>query len=309
MFISVLKMVLPVFITFLLGYFAKEKQIIKIGGLEGLKTLVSHFTLPAVLCYAFATANYSQTIVFIGLTVFISCILGLIIGFALKKFAKPYPRYFPFLLTNFEGGMLGYSLFGLLYPNAISNFAMFDVGQTLCAFTVFITTLKAVNGEKPTLGGVLKGMISNQIFIAIMIGLISGICGIGAWLQGDKVGQIIQESIQFIAAPTSMIILFIVGYELNFVKELIAPVLKTVMFRVLVMGTLLIISNAVIFTFVPYDKSIFVAMLLAYSLPAPYIIPLFSETIEDKAYISTTLSIQTLLGILFFIGIAIFSLM
>ena len=309
MFISVLKMVLPVFITFLLGYFAKEKQIIKIGGLEGLKTLVSHFTLPAVLCYAFATANYSQTIVFIGLTVFISCILGLIIGFALKKFAKPYPRYFPFLLTNFEGGMLGYSLFGLLYPNAISNFAMFDVGQTLCAFTVFITTLKAVNGEKPTLGGVLKGMISNQIFIAIMIGLISGICGIGAWLQGDKVGQIIQESIQFIAAPTSMIILFIVGYELNFVKELIVPVLKTVMFRILVMGTLLIISNAVIFTFVPYDKSIFVAMLLAYSLPAPYIIPLFSETIEDKAYISTTLSIQTLLGILFFIGIAIFSLM
>ena len=309
MFISVLKMVLPVFITFLLGYFAKEKQIIKIGGLEGLKTLVSHFTLPAVLCYAFATANYSQTIVFIGLTVFISCVLGLIIGFALKKFAKPYPRYFPFLLTNFEGGMLGYSLFGLLYPNAISNFAMFDVGQTLCAFTVFITTLKAVNGEKPTLGGVLKGMISNQIFIAIMIGLISGICGIGAWLQGDKVGQIIQESIQFIAAPTSMIILFIVGYELNFVKELIVPVLKTVMFRILVMGTLLIISNAVIFTFVPYDKSIFVAMLLAYSLPAPYIIPLFSETIEDKAYISTTLSIQTLLGILFFIGIAIFSLM
>ena len=205
--------------------------------------------------------------------------------------------------------MLGYSLFGLLYPNAISNFAMFDVGQTLCAFTVFITTLKAVNGEKPTLGGVLKGMISNQIFIAIMIGLISGICGIGAWLQGDKVGQIIQESIQFIAAPTSMIILFIVGYELNFVKELIVPVLKTVMFRILVMGTLLIISNAVIFTFVPYDKSIFVAMLLAYSLPAPYIIPLFSETIEDKAYISTTLSIQTLLGILFFIGIAIFSLM
>ena len=53
-----------------------------------------------------------------------------------------------FLTTNFEGGMMGYALFGLLYAGQTKLFAMVDIGQTLFAFTVFLMTLKAVGGEK-----------------------------------------------------------------------------------------------------------------------------------------------------------------
>ena len=42
-------------------------------------------------------------------------------------------------------------------------------------------------------------------------------------------------------------------------------------------------------------------------LPAPFIIPLFADTGEDGAYISTTLSVGTLMTVVFFIGIAAYS--
>ena len=49
-------------------------------------------------------------------------------------------------------------------------------------------------------------------------------------------------------------------------------------------------------------------VMLGFSLPAPFIIPLFADVGEHGEYISTTLSVQALLSIVMFAGIAVFSL-
>jgi len=85
-------------------------------------------------------------------------------------------------------------------------------------------------------------------------------------------------------------------------------VLKTVGLRLLVMGGLLALGTVFVFSIIPFEKPLFVAMLLAYSLPAPFIIPLYANAAEDGEYISTTLSVQTLVSIALFAGIAIYTL-
>ena len=48
--------------------------------------------------------------------------------------------------------------------------------------------------------------------------------------------------------------------------------------------------------------------LLGWSLPAPFIIPLYADLGKDGEYISTTLSMETIVSILLFIGIPAYSL-
>ncbi|HNW86512.1 MAG TPA: hypothetical protein PLP25_01355 [Candidatus Limiplasma sp.] len=306
--LSILQMVLPVLLTFGIGLVCKRKNVFGQEGLKGLKAVVSNVTLPVVLFNAFFTAQYSGKIALMFATVFISCVLGLLAGFALRRWMKPYGKFLPFLLTNFEGGMLGYALYGLLYAGQTQRFAMVDIGQTVCAFTVFLATLRAVGGEKPTVGSLVRNMFTNPVFIGILLGVALGALGVGQWIGTTPAGPIVNDVIRFIAAPTSTLILIIVGYELSFRRELMKPVLKTVGLRLLVMGGLLALGTVFVFSIIPFEKPLFVAMLLAYSLPAPYIIPLFADVTGHAEYLSTTLSVQTLVSILMFIAIAAYSL-
>jgi len=308
MFLSILQMVLPVLLAFGLGYLCNRRKLFGAEGLKGLKAVVGNITLPVVLFSAFFTAEYSGKIALTFGTVFLSCGLGLLAGFGLRRFVKPYGRFLPFLTTNFEGGMMGYALFGLLYAGQTKIFAMVDIGQTMFAFTVFLTALKAVGGRKTTLRELLTNMVRNPVFVAIVLGVLLGALGAGRWVQGTAAWPVLSAVLTFIAAPTSALILIIVGYELSFKRALMRPVLKTVGLRLLVMAALLGLDALVIFSVIPFEKSLFVALMLAYSLPAPYIIPLYADMEGDGEYISTALSVMTLVSIALFAGIAAYSL-
>ena len=50
------------------------------------------------------------------------------------------------------------------------------------------------------------------------------------------------------------------------------------------------------------------ALMLHYTLPAPFIIPLFADLGDDAEYVSTTLSLGTVLAVVLFFFLAAFSL-
>jgi len=112
----------------------------------------------------------------------------------------------------------------------------------------------------------------------------------------------------FVTAPTAGIILIIVGYELSLNKELLRPVLKTVAFRLAVYAVILAVVSTIIFQVIPFDKKLFMALLVMYSLPAPFIIPLYADVKEDGGYISSTLSVGTLVMVVLYAGIVGYSL-
>lgn len=307
MALQVIQMVLPIVVLLGLGMVCRRKNIFDMNGLAGLKAVVGDICLPVVLFNAFFTAHYSAAVALIFVLVYAGFGLALALGFAMRKLVAPHGKFFPFLLTSAEGGMLGYALYGVLMGEQ-SGFAAADLGQTVFAYTAFLGFLALTDGRKPTAGGLVKNMVTNKCCIGMALGILLGVLGVGQWVLAGPAAGIVTEVISMIAAPTSALVLLVVGYELDLDKTLLRPVAVTVLCRLAVMGCLLALVSFVLFHIVSYDKGLQIALMILYALPAPFIIPLFADVGKEGKYISTSLSIHTLCTILLFIAIAAFSL-
>lgn len=307
MILQVIQMVLPIILVLILGTQCRRREWIRPEGLAGIKTVVSDICLPVVLFNAFFTARYSAAVALVFAAVFSGFLLALLAGFALRKAASPHEKFFPLLLTSAEGGMLGYALYGVLMGEQ-SGFAAVDLGQTVFAYTVFLGTLSLTDGRKPSAKALFQNMVTNKCCIGMALGILLGVCGAGQWVLSGPAGGIVSQAISTVTAPTSALVLLIVGYELELDRKLLRPVAVTVACRLLVMGVLLAAVSFLVFRLVPYDRGLQIALMILYSLPAPFIIPLFADVGEEGTYISTTLSVHTLCTVLLFAAIAAYRL-
>ncbi len=305
--LQVFQMVLPIIVMLALGFFCRKKNVFDARGLAGIKSVVSDICLPVVLFNAFFTAHYSSAVALTFAAVYLGYAAALAAGYALRKLAAPHEKFFPFLLARAEGGMLGYALYGVLMGEQ-SGFAAVDLGQTVFAYTAFLGCLSLTDGRKVSAGALIKNMVGNKCCIGMALGILLGVLGVGQWVLDSAAGGVVTGLISMITAPTSALVLLIVGYELELDRSLLKSVAVTVLCRLAVMGVLLAAVSALVFRFVPYDRSLQIAFMILYALPAPFIIPLFADVGEEGKYISTTLSVHTLCTVLLFAAIAAYSL-
>ena len=309
MITQILSMVLPVLAMILLGRLCATKGILNDERHAGLKSIIGDILLPVVLFNAFFTAQYDGKLLLVFAMVFSSCLLALLAGFALKRFVKPYDRYMPLLMTSFEGGMLGYALYALVAgQDQTSIYAMVDIGQTMFAYTVFLAALKSAEGGRMSPKAMVSNMIHNKACIGMTLGIVLGALGVHKAIAPTAFGTVLASLISFITAPTSALILLVVGYQLNFSKKLMKPVAITLALRTGVMAVIFGVVSLVLFAIIPYDKLLMLALMLQYTLPAPFIIPLFADLKEDGEYVSTSLSMGTLVSVFLFVFVAAFSL-
>ena len=307
MMIFILEMVLPVLIMIILGFTCRNKGWVTKEGMVGIKAFISKVCIPVILFRAFYVAEYNWNSLIMFVIIFICCCLALVIGYFLRRFVANSP-VLPFLLSGFEVGMLGYPLFGLVVgTDKLYYLATLDLGQTFFVYTVFLALLKGLAGNKPSLGKSLIEMSKNTAMRGVALGIIFGVTGLGTKLLDSMIGGIFQASVDMIVSPTVALILVMVGYELSLKKNLIGPVFKTILFRILINGFLLVIASLIIFQIIPFDKNMMIALMLLFSLPASFIIPIYAEGEQEAEFISTTLSVNTLVTVLLYILIVIYS--
>lgn len=95
----------------------QREKLIRPEGIEGLQALVMNFTLLISLFYTFYRASIKADTVIFPVTFFGVTAGGIFAGRLLCKLLKEKDIYFPFTLTGYEAGMLGYALFGILLGN------------------------------------------------------------------------------------------------------------------------------------------------------------------------------------------------
>ena len=309
MITEILSKVLPVLVMIALGRLCETKQIINDEQHAGLKAIVGDILLPVVLFQAFFTADYGKRMLLVFVLVFVGYGAALAAGYALRRFVKPYDRFMPLLMTSAEGGMLGYALYALLCgADQTKTYAMVDIGQTVFAYTVFLTALKAAGGEKMTPKFIVKNIVTNKACIGMLSGIVLGALGVYRAIDGTAAGEIVSSLLSFITAPTSALILIIMGYQLHVSRQLLRLVLTTMGLRLGVLAVVCTAVSGILFAVIPFDKGLLLALMLQYSLPAPFIIPLFADMGDDAEYVSTTLSLGTVLAVLLFFLLTAFSL-
>jgi len=285
-FFSVLPIVAPVFIALLIGYFSKRKRLVTPGGIEGMKALVMNFALPAAVDTDMAV---------VVITMFCCGLTGLLLGKLLRWLLRQKQDLLPFLVTSYETGMLGYGLYIMLFSQAqVSNFAMIDLGEAAFAFTIYIGLLNARKGVDAKSS--LRSMVKTPMIWAVVAGIALGATGIGRMLDASPIGPAISEVLAYISAPT--------GIELEWTKEYMKDALVAAGLRFCVMALLCFLAVNVIFLFLPFNEYLFWGLVLVFSLPAPYILPLFISGEKDNAYVATSLALYTVISIVLFTVIA-----
>jgi predicted permease len=294
--IRVIETALPVFVALALGMLCRKTGFLNREAIDALKKVVINVTLPAVLVGAFATAEYSATTIVLPVLVYLLCCVALVLGFVLVRFFRIKGRLAPFVSTGFEAGMLGYALFALLLPEvSVSKFAILDLGQTLFVFTLF----KILLSGKTDLKAIGRDMVHTPILWAVLAGVLIGATGLFGLLENTGLSGILTSVTDFVAAPTGMIILLTVGYDLVLGEIPWKKTIGLVSLRLVVMAVILgiaVLLNRTVLQGIMFEW----AMVLMVILPPPYVIPVFGDEPEERVQIASALSAMTLLTMVLF---------
>ena len=297
--ISVLETALPVFLALAMGMLCRKKNFISRDGVDTLKKVIINLTLPFALFASFATAEYTLNSLIVPVIIFVTCTIMLGLGFLVIRITRTKSKLSPFLASGFEAGMLGIPLFGLLFPGQASQFAILILGQEIFVFTLYKMLLTGKTSPK----AIIKDFLTSPTLIAVILGLIVGATGLFNKLGDWGVAGIITSVTDFLSAPTAMIILLTVGYDLV-LKEI--PWKKTIGMlgmRIGIAGSmlaLLILLNRTLLNGMIFEG----AAVLLFMLPPPYVIPVFADEPSERVQISSALSALTLVTMVLF---AVFS--
>ena len=162
----------PVILMVLIGFFCRKTEMITTEGMEGVKTLATSLMLPVLLFHTLATTEYtSATIAVIGIML-LALSAAFIIGMLIKRAVPSAGIFFPFLVTSFEGGRLGYPLYAVLCGEArLSNIATLDIANTIFVFTVFLAFLTASVNGKVQPSEMISNVLHSPVFWGVFLGI------------------------------------------------------------------------------------------------------------------------------------------
>ena len=300
--IQVLQTILPVIVMLAIGIICRKTGLINREGIGALKNVVVNITLPAVLLNAFATTSYTFMDVVVPLLMFAVCFIAWALGKAGGKVLRMPSRFVPFLTTGFEAGMLGYALFEMLYgAGRTAEFARFDLGQVLFVFTVYKLLL---GREKADLGKLAREMVFSPIIIAIVVGVLLGATGLYRALEPSGISGVFDACTAFVSAPTSAIILLTIGYDLVLGDIPWASTGKVVALRFVIMMVLRTAFILILNTLWP-TAGLAAAINVMFILPPPFVLPVFADDADQRVYVSSALSVSTLVAIAGFAVLAV----
>ena len=291
---TVIGTVLPVFLALALGMLCRGRQMLTREGVDALKKVAINLTLPFVLFDAFAKAEYSLQALAQPVLVFVLCCGALGLGMLVIRISGSKSRLAPFLASGFEAGMLGYALFVMLFPEvSTAKFAILDLGQTLFVFTLY----KILLSGKRDFKAVGRDMVTSPVLWAVALGVAAGATGLYADL-GQWTG-VVESVTGFMAAPTGVLILLSVGYDLVLREIPWGKTAGLIAMRLGVMAVMLAVIVALNRTVL--NGMIFEgAAVLMLILPPPYVIPVFADEPAERAQISSALSALTLVTVILF---------
>lgn len=292
--IAILQTALPVFLALGLGMLCRSRGFLTREGVDALKKVVLNITLPAVLLNAFASTQYTLQTIALPVLMFLVCCLALVLGHLVIRVSGMKSRLAPFLAAGFEAGMLGYALFVLLFPGeSTSRFAILDLGQTLFVFTLY----KVLLSGKKDMKAIGKDMVTSPILWAVFVGVLLGATGLYR-VMGDFRG-ILDSATDFVSAPTGMIILLTVGYDLVLGdipwKKTAGLIAMRLAVMAVCLGVLLGLNRWVLGGMILPGAAVLMCLL-----PPPYVIPVFADEPAERVQISSALSALTLVTMILF---------
>ncbi|MCC7206670.1 MAG: AEC family transporter [Anaerolineae bacterium] len=300
----IINRVLPIFLLIGLGYGLRRTQFLPEQTIADLRKLVVNLALPAVLFLSFLQMELQLSYVLIFAAIFLLCVALYVLGVqAARRFGFNHP-YFPFLMTGFEYGMLGVSLFGGAYGlDKIGYIAVMDLGHELFIWFVFLALLLRKRDGLQSTAQIVGSFFRSPVILGVLAGIALNVLGARQFLyEGPIVGGVI-SALGFLSNMTIPLILIIVGYGIRLDSRGLRDALPVIGIRLAVVIPVAFALNLILIRTVlnlPYAFEVALFTLLI--LPPPFIIPLYmkADTGEQREYVNNVLTLYTVVSIAIF---------
>lgn len=304
--LSLLSKILPVIFLFIIGHWFNRTGFITQNSVGELKKLVVNVFLPSLLFISFSKSNFEARYLIIVVTVFIACTALLGMGIVIKKMLKIQSPYFPTLLTGFEAGMLGYSLYaGVFGAENVFKFAVIDLGQVTFVFFILVSLLvQYKEGRKSGFFSMFSSFAKNPVIIAIFLGIIMQKTRLMGILQSIPFTQALLQTLSMLSSLTVPLICLVIGYEIKFEKGSVQKSIQAIGLRyILLLPLAIFINSFIISSLLGLDRAFSAALMTMFTLPPPFIIPLYisDENLEEKQFVFNTISLSTIVSIIMFL--------
>lgn len=303
---TVIVRVLPVLIILSLGNLIRARGMLSAESADQLRGIVVNVALPAVLFTAFLEMDLDASYLGLFLTIGLACFLLLGYGFLLRRLAGIDHDYFPYLMTGFEFGMVGITLFGSAYGLAnVGYIAIVDLSHEMFIWFVLATLLAAKRDGRASLRGIVRGFATSPLIIAIIAALALNLLGIADWFAEMPIGAALMRTFDFIGGLLIPLILILIGYGMRLTWSGFVASLGVVVSRLVVLVPAALAINAlVIRRWLDLDPVFELAVFTFFILPPPYIVPLFmpAERARERVYVNNVLSVYTAVSLAIFIG-------
>lgn len=302
--LHVAMIVLPILFCASLGMAARAKKFITPEQISGMPQFVIQFALPCVLFNSCLTAEISgESLGSMAIALAFS-LTGAVLAFRVRKKHLPYSNL-PMLACSMETGMLGIPLVILLFGSAEAyRMGVLDLAQSFVCIPV-ISILTADTGSSPSLGKLLKKVISSPLMLCSLAGLTLNLLGVRSILDQIGVLQLITACTSFVGEPISALMLFCVGFNFSFTKEDRGGIFKVCGAH---LGLHLLFAGAaqlLLCLFPSVDPMTRWVMLLYFTLPGSYLTPALGKTEKEQVVISSACSLLTLFSLVVFTIIAV----
>ena len=287
----------PVLVVLLLGFFLRKKNLLSREGNQAMKHLVTTFMLPVVLFHALATVHYTKETLLVIAALMACELIGFGTGFALRGKMGKFGRLLPFFLCSFEGGMIGYPLYGILCGEEnLGNIAMIDIANTIFTFTLFLALLMATVSGTFTMKAMLSNIAHSTVFWGVFLGIAAGATGIMGRFLMTGAGSVYLSVKDMITSPVSCIIILAVGYDLQLDREMLKECIRPVLMRMAVMSVMLC-ALLLLMRGVFSQREMRIALMLYLFMPPTYVVSAYTKERDDAAFVSTATSLYTLISI------------
>ena len=310
-FAVTLNQVLPILLLIILGNQLRKRQWIEDSTVEGLKWLALNIALPAVLFASFLNMELKFSYLAVMVVIFALCVCMYGLGWTVQRLFKINHPYFPLLVTGFEFGMLGVSLFGTSYGmEAIGYIAVIGLGHEFFIWFPFLSILLIKRDKVRDVTKLATAFLKAPPIIAILLGVALNLLGAKEALYAWPVLGGVMATLKFTGQMTIPLILIIVGYGFRLEAHGLRDVLLTVAFRMACLIPLALLLNAFFLRDALHLHPAFQAGLFTMLiLPPPFIIPLFMrpEDQEERRFVNNVLTVNTVISLAVFAIYLIFN--
>ena len=300
----------PVIFMLALGFFAKRFKIISDEQNGGIKKLIFSILLPILVFNATFTMSVAPEYMKISGFMFGLQCVTLLLGAIIFRFVKnDYSHISPYMMTTIEGGNAFYPLYISLVGTGFSSyFVLLDVPGIFMIFLVIPLVLARRTAGGTSAKQMLKNIYTNPIVCALLSGIILNLTGVTKLFMQTPVFPVYEALASTATTPIGALILFTLGHSLTIEKENLAPMIVTIIIRIVLMGGVIALAFA-LFPWILSDLQLKIAVILFLMSPPAFGLPLVLGGIYkkagDDAYCSTCTSMHMIITIIVFAIIAV----